>query len=134
MISTCPRGGDELATASQLDQARRENRQTSITRLLEGGNNWAVGLNTDMGYARRQANLRNAIPTLAEQIQDSDALHIHPVRPGEPCYVYDSATDTVRLDARITDDVRYAPDCKLNIIFTPVIRLEPRIHLVLQRC
>ena len=106
MISTCPRGGDELATASQIDQARRENRQTSITRLLEGGNNWAVGLNTDMGYARRQANLGNAIPTLAEQIQELDALHIHPVRAGEPCYVYDSATDTVRLDQRITDDVR----------------------------
>ena len=94
-----------MATAAQIDQARRENRDTSILRLLEGGNNWAVGLNTDMGYARRQANLGNGIPTLAEQILDFDALHIHPIRPGEPCYVYDPATDTVRLDPRITDDV-----------------------------
>lgn len=94
-----------MATAAQINQARRENRETSILRLLEGGDNWGVGLNTDMGYARRQANLENDIPTLSEQMRDFDALHIHPIRPGEPCYVYDATTDTVRPDPRITDEV-----------------------------
>ena len=53
-IGATPRGGDELAASGQLAQAEREGRAgQGWTSILAGGDEWATGCNTDLGYVFR---------------------------------------------------------------------------------
>ena len=53
-IGATPRGGDELAASGQLAQAEREGRAgQGWTSILAGGDEWATGCNTDLGYVYR---------------------------------------------------------------------------------
>ena len=105
-IGTTPRGGDELAAAGQFDQAEREGRAgEGWTSLFAGGEEWAPLYCTDLGYVHRPHNLGGNTPTLGEFLEGYDCVHIHPVKPGEPCWVYDPATGLITLDPNLTDEV-----------------------------
>lgn len=107
LISQTPRGGDELATAHQLDLSAREGRTgEGWEQVLVGGDQWSGGYCTDLGYVVRLPNLGRDIPRLSAQLEAMDCLHIHPGgRAGGACWVFDPATRLLRLDPEITDKV-----------------------------
>ena len=44
-------------------------------------------------------------PTLGEFLEQYDCVHIHPVKLGEPCWVYDPATGLITLHPNLSDEV-----------------------------
>jgi len=109
LISTCPRGGDELTTSRLLDQAIREGRGgEGIGQLLAGGEEWGVCYNTDLGYVERGRNLGRELQRLPDILSEMDCLHLFPSRPGKPCFQYNMATDRVTLRTDVVDEVKYS--------------------------
>ena len=107
LISTCPRGGDELTTSRLFDQANREGRGgEGVGQLLNRGDQWGVCYNTDLGYVERGRNLGRDIPRLPDILQGMDCLHLYPSRPGSGCFQYDMVSDRVTFRTDIMDEVK----------------------------
>ena len=85
------------------------------TKVFAGGPEWGVVYGTDKGYAYRPHNLGGNIPALSDFLEEYDALHLHPLFPGDPCWRHDPVTGVTAPDPNLSDEV-----C-LVLVFSPVV-------------
>lgn len=75
--------------------------------MLNGGEQWGVCYNTDLGYVERGRNLGRDLPRLPDILHGMDSLHLYPSRPGGACFQYNVATDRLILRTDVLDEVKH---------------------------